>query len=46
MKKNIFFGHINIKYLIIYSSVHFRRQWARIDGGRRRITRELFLPDN
>ena len=38
-----FFGHTNIKCLILYSYVHFGRQWARIDGGRRDTTWELFL---
>jgi hypothetical protein len=38
-----FFGHTNIKYLILYSYVHFGMQWAKIDGGRRDTTGELFL---
>ena len=41
--KSFCFGHTNIKYLILYSYVHFGRQWARIDGGRRDTTGELFL---
>jgi hypothetical protein len=39
----LFFEHTSIKYLIIYSHVDFGRQWAKIEGGRRDITRELIL---
>jgi hypothetical protein len=43
VKSFCFFGHTNIKYLILYSYVHFGMQWAKIDGGRRDTTGELFL---